>query len=455
MMTVKRIFYIFILIILFSIPFVLGALLSLGDFCNKGTSGFCKMGPPEMPCVLPTWTVIFDGYGNSSIDEPNSIAVSRTGYSIYLGGVSYTREGMEDFLGLNQKRAKIWISRHDACGNISWIQDLEGVLPFNSTIFDRYLYDISVDSANNFVYAIGTYGNRLGNSNAVIAKLNTNSGSVVWNTTFDYEGLNDDGKGITVDSLGNVYVTGSVYRRESAENVSKNIFFAKYIPPATMPSWVRIYNTSVLRQSSEGKDVIVGPDGYLYLTGRFANYAPRLDDYSVQLWLAKVNPTNGDVVWSRQINGTELTGNNLAYHNTSIFVIGYKYPRWDVASDVMLGEYSMFDGRLRSERLYDGPARSSDVGFGVTVLPSPYNYTVWTGYETFGYDPVFDTNIVVNSSSGWESIFDSPMPIDDSQDRGKAITSDSSGNIFVAGFVRNGVDQDFWLRKYLPNGTTS
>src|SRR5690606_38228896 len=70
------------------------------------------------------------------------------------------------------------------------------------------VYDLTVDNSGN-IYVVGAVNNVGTGFDIVVTKLN---GQLVqiWEKKFDGYGIEDKGKGVKVDSQGNVYVAGYV-----------------------------------------------------------------------------------------------------------------------------------------------------------------------------------------------------------------------------------------------------
>jgi uncharacterized delta-60 repeat protein len=126
--------------------------------------------------------------GGSSVDVGNGIAVDSSG-NVYVTGYTDSQgAGGPDVL----------IAKYNTSGTIQW----QRVLGSSST---EAGYGIAVDSSGN-VYVTGrTNGQGAGSNDVLITKYNT-SGTIQWQRTLGGSS-NEFGRGIAVDSSGNVYVT--------------------------------------------------------------------------------------------------------------------------------------------------------------------------------------------------------------------------------------------------------
>jgi hypothetical protein len=150
-------------------------------------------------------------FGGSSSDWGNSVSVDSSG-NVYITG--YFGSSTIDFGGgalTNAGYRDIFLAKFDSNGNHLWSKSFGGS-------GDDYGYSVSVDSSGN-VYITGNFqsstidfgGGALTNANAgysdiFLAKFDSN-GNHLWSKSFG--GISDDyGNSVSVDSSGNVYITG-------------------------------------------------------------------------------------------------------------------------------------------------------------------------------------------------------------------------------------------------------
>ena len=141
------------------------------------------------------WTKLF---GSSSSEVGNKVALDGTGY-VYITG--YT-EGILDGGSVSGDR-DVFIAKYNTSGTQQWIKQLGDTNSEGE--------DIVADSSGN-VYVTGyTYGDfdgnkNLGNKDIIIVKYNS-SGTKQWTKQYGTSAY-DEGKGITLDSSGYLYITG-------------------------------------------------------------------------------------------------------------------------------------------------------------------------------------------------------------------------------------------------------
>src|SRR3989338_5452964 len=103
---------------------ILGQALKDSSMPSTGTEPQPKTLPP---CPADTWPHIFDGnsaagaVGNSK-DLAYALTVTNDGSYLYVGG-------NQKQLGVVPNYEKLWVSKHDHCGNVLWITHLEGTIP--------------------------------------------------------------------------------------------------------------------------------------------------------------------------------------------------------------------------------------------------------------------------------------------------------------------------------------
>lgn len=145
------------------------------------------------PAGIQLWEVRYNGSGNG-MDYPKSISVNTLG-EVFIGGWSFGNGTFVDAV----------ILKYNTNGNLIWEKRYDG------TFHDYdYLEDMSVDSYGN-VYVTCTSGTSTGANNFIVLKYNP-SGVQQWITNYD-NSLNpsDEVRCVRLDSLGNLFVTGTVY----------------------------------------------------------------------------------------------------------------------------------------------------------------------------------------------------------------------------------------------------
>lgn len=190
---------------------------------------------------------------------------------------------------------------------------------------------VAIDGLGN-VYVIGNYGSSIafgattlnvaGSNDVFIAKYNSN-GDLAWVQRITGDGT-DEGKGIAVDSNGDIYVIGQVSTNAGFFNTTANvivntpvrkqtggptdIFVAKYNRDGQM-LWNKLYGGG---SPDQGVGIALHSSG-IYITGFFSAQSATFGATIIQAsgiegkydaFLAKLN-INGDALWAVSCGGFE------------------------------------------------------------------------------------------------------------------------------------------------------
>jgi Beta-propeller repeat len=347
--------------------------------------------------------------------------------------------------------------------------DLKRMLGERAWQFGTDTYDsgngTTIDSSGN-VYVTGfTYGAFAGNTSAgnadvFIAKYNS-SGTELWVKQF---GTNQDeeGKGIAVDSSGNVYVTGYTYGA-FAGNTSAgvtDVFIAKYNSSGT-ELWVKQFGTGTFEY---GNGIAVDSSDNVYVIGEtFGTLAGNTSAGDYDVLIAKYN-SSGTELWVKQFGtGTADSGNGIAIDSKgNSYVTGYTNGAFAGNTsagdyDVLIAKYDSSGTEVWVKQFGTGTA---DSGKGIALDSSGNAYVTGNTYDAFaGYTNagIADTFIAKYNSSGTEVWI---KQFGTSEDEvGKGIALDSKGNVYVtgntggafAGYTNAGIDDTF-IAKYNSSG---
>jgi uncharacterized delta-60 repeat protein len=189
------------------------------------------------------WVNRYNGPGNSG-EESRSIAIDNWG-NVYITGVSYDSNGMGDYATI----------KYDPNGNEKWAALYNG--PGNGRDEARA---IALDSFGN-VYVTGfIYDSNTGNDCATI-KYDPN-GNQKWVACYNMLGNSDDsGFALTLDSLGDVYVTGYSYDSNGYSGYTT----IKYDSNGN-EKWAARYNGPA-NIGDEARAIAIDGSGNVYVTG--------------------------------------------------------------------------------------------------------------------------------------------------------------------------------------------
>lgn len=246
-------------------------------------------------------------------DSSSNIYVSGS----YAGTVTVYNQpgGAGDTFGTlgNAGNADVFVVKYNSSGAAQWRARMSG----GGNDFGNA---IAVDSSGN-VYVAGPYGANLtvynqpggvsdtfttltnsGSNDIFVVKYDTN-GAVQWATRISSTAT-DAGDGITVDSSGNVYVTGDFGGTATVFNASGSTFGTLSVPISGTSSALLVkYNTSGVVQwatripsasTTVGRDVSVDTNGNIYLGGQFTGSALSIYGQTLSLFSNIANAGNTD-----------------------------------------------------------------------------------------------------------------------------------------------------------------
>lgn len=193
------------------------------------------------------------------------------------------------------------IAKYDTFGTLQWQRSLS-----SGTSINTYGRGIALDSSGN-VYVVG-YHNVSGNYQIQLAKYNT-SGVIQWQRSLGVSGSNVYGYGIAVDASSNIYVIG-----HSSASSPASFQLAKYDTNGVI-QWQRSLGSGT--DSASGNGITVDSSGNVYFVGNLTGSVNSLQ-------IAKYN-TSGNIQWQRRLYSSGLTteGYSIAVDSVSnVYVAG-------------------------------------------------------------------------------------------------------------------------------------
>jgi len=381
--------------------------------------------------------------GSSSTDQAKAIAVDSSG-NVYVTGYSFATWG-SPLLPYSSGR-DIFVVKLNSSGALTWLTFLGGSGADAG-------YGIAVDSSGN-VYVTGgtsaTWGSpkrAYSNSgDAYAAKLNTDGG-LTWNTFLGSANW-DNGKGIAVDSSGNVYVVGDSEGtwgtpiRSLYSSGNKDAFVA-CLDSTGVLTWNTFLGNSGtddgMAIALSGTDIYVS--GYCDATWQGTSAPVRAYLGGNDAFAAKLD-SDGGLTWNTFLGsaGTDYGYGIAADSSGNAYVSGYSSATWGspvrdftsgndafaakLSSSGVLS-WNTFLGGSGTDQSWAIAADSSNVylcGYSSATWGSPVrDYT--SGNDAFAAK--------LDASTGgltWDAFLGG-----DSTDEGWAIAADSS-NVYVAGY---------------------
>ncbi len=253
-----------------------------------------------------------------------------------------------------------------------------------------------------------------------------------WTVRFNGPGNDGDyAEDITVDGVGNVYVTGRSdggasyydFRTLKYDTNGNELWNVRYTGPAG--------------SRDEAHAVTVDENGYVYVTGEsqetgFADYVTiKYSPNGSQIWANRYNGPSNHIDVARAIE-LDSTG--------SIYITGTSGP------DIGTIKYSSDGVELWVQR-YDGPDNLQDQGVDLTIAPGGNVIVTGSSYSSYRQD---DFVTICYSSDGdqlWVQRYEGSSVDEISQ-----ITTDIFGNIFVVGGTVNNTTFDYLIIAYSAIG---
>ena len=193
--------------------------------------------------------------GSTYDDLSQGIDTDSSG-NVYLTG--YT-EG--DLTGDSSGDADFFIAKYNSSGTIQWLNQLDSTS-------DSFAQGLVIDSSNNIYVTGHTEGSFDGNTNSggsdiFLIKYNT-SGAKQWSLQTGSSG-NEYGKGISVDSSGNIYITGHTSSElDGNSNLGGKDSFVMKFDSSGAKQWTVQMGTSY---NDYANAMGVNSDGDLFVTG--------------------------------------------------------------------------------------------------------------------------------------------------------------------------------------------
>jgi len=372
--------------------------------------------------------------GTASDDKGLGVSVDGSG-NAYVTGL--TVGGLDG--NTSAGSADMFLTKYDTAGTKQWTQQLGTAAP-------DWGYGVSVDGSGN-AYVTGlTEGGLDGNTSAgnydmFLAKYDT-AGTKQWTQqlgTYYWE----RGSDVSIDGSGSVYVTGVTEGGLDGNTSagSADMFLTKYDTAGTK-QWTEQLGTTV---EDYGGDVSVDGSGNAYVTGHtYGGLDGNTSAGYFDMFLTKYD-TAGTKQWTQQLGtadrdvglGVSIDGSGNAY------VTGYTRGGLDGNTsagdvDVFLTKYDTAGTKQWTQQL---GTVGQDVGYGVSVDGSGNAYV--TGSTRGGLDgntsagdlDMFLTKYDTAGTKQWTQQLGTAV-----EDHGRGVSVDGSGNAYVTGYTYGSLD---------------
>ncbi len=355
--------------------------------------------------------------------------------NIYLTGRSRSHETDWDYLTV----------KYNENGDLLWAKIFNG-----ESDGSDWPYALTVGPAGD-VYVTGDSRDDSSALDIVTVKYHP-SGDTAWVRRFD-GGFNCDdmARGIGVDDLGNVYVTGSSYDTTTR----LDYVTLKYDPDGT-EMWVRKFNGTA-DSSDEARAMVVDNLGNVGVTG----YSICFDTVESEIcttanYLTITYDSAGSELWSQAYGGPG-SGEELPFSMTqdrcrNLYVTGKGIFAQAHNFDYATVKYDS-DGNQLWAQPYNGPGNDWDVGYALATDDSGFVYVTGGSTDNFSSYDYATVKYTPDGTQLWVARFNG---VGNYTDFAHAIAVDANGNVYVTGQSAQAshypTDNDFVTIKYDSDG---
>lgn len=357
------------------------------------------------------WKRYYNGPGNAS-DRAFGIVVDRTG-NVIVTGYSTGVGSQEDFTTI----------KYSSSGTQQWVQRYNA--PVNG---DDKAFGIVVDRVGN-IYVTGYIA--LVGTDIYTIKYNAN-GVYIWGKVIGGTGNEDDKAfGIVVDSLGNnIYICGHTDNGNSGSDFT----VARYDSSGTR-IWLDTFNGTG-NSDDKAFGIVVDRNENIFVTGYSTGVNSGMD-----LLTRKYN-ASGDTLWTSSYNDTTVNGSEKAFGIVvdafgNSYVTGFTTADTTGSTDYLTLKYNP-SGEIVWRSLYDGTGNHQDTAFaiclprhseGVYITGGSSTDTIPEKMDVFTLQYDLETGEIIDSSRY--------NGTDNMNDASTCITSDTSGNVYIAGYTQS------------------
>jgi hypothetical protein len=256
---------------------------------------------PPNPAAFDAFVGKYDGSGNLVWMHQLGIAGVDASFGVSADGLGnvYISGNTEGSLGgPNAGGRDAFVSKYNAAGANIWTRQF-------GTSSDDLSFGVSADHLGNVFLAGYSDGNlggaNAGGADAFVTKYDS-AGNLVWNRQLGTSGY-DVSYGVSADGLGNVYITGYTAGSLGGPNAGEDdAFLAKYDGAGNL-LWTRQLGTAIL---DDGKGVSTDGQGNVYISGYSAGAVGPSPEGNYSYPFVSKYDSSGQLIWTEQLAGNGL-----------------------------------------------------------------------------------------------------------------------------------------------------
>lgn len=252
------------------------------------------------------------GAAASGFDSAFAIALDSAG-NVYLAGATPGSIGEANAGGDDVLVVKI-----DSSGAVQWTKQLGNVTVGAGASNSDTANTVAVDNSGNIYVAGQTFGNlgevNGGSFDAFVSKLDS-SGNLLWTTQFGSVTVGAGAAGgeafsaATVDSSGNVYLTGYASDAFAEANAGMRDVIVAKLDTNGVPQWTRQYGNVSIGASASSEDfgyaIALDSSNNVVISGSTTGSLAEANAGNADAFISRLDNA-GNIVWTRQLGNVTL-----------------------------------------------------------------------------------------------------------------------------------------------------